>query len=276
MRLIAKLACYWLAVILIIQAATTIQLVASEAIYLENVVCAPYIDHVATDPGLYRYEPFYVKMHRCHGKHPAPNPQNEKCVPRLEGGAVNVSIYVYDQLSNLKILDVLNHTACVQKCSLTQENCSPYEHFRPSLCGCSCNYTLANGRSNCVAPFVWQQSSCNCVCPIDAEKLVCKQRQVFNTEECGCTCKAKFYARCAKRKQIVDEETCYCIEPSTIVGKSRSGCDGGVNGAMLAVVILVEAFVIVFCYYLFYVYCYKHNYLKRKKDKQKRIGWLLS
>ena len=258
--------------IFILQAITTtiniIPFVSSEAIYLKNVDCAPYIDHVATDPGLYRYEPFYVKMHRCHGKDPVPNPKNMKCVPSSVGGTSNVSVYVLDQLSTLTTLDVVNHTACVQKCVISQESCSPYEQFRPSLCDCKCNYTSSNGPSNCFAPFVWSQSACDCKCPLSADTVVCKQRMVFSKEECGCTCKSKFYARCAKRKQIVDEDTCHCIPPSELVGKSRSGCDGGVNGAMLAVVILVEAFLIVFCYYLFYVYCYKHNYLKRKAEKQ--------
>ena len=257
---------HWLTITFIIQA--IIPFVFSQAIYLKNVACAPYIDHVATDPGLYRYEPFYVKMHRCHGKDPVPNPKNMKCVPESEGGTTNVSVFVFDQFSDLKTLEVVNHTACVQKCVISQESCSPFEQFRPALCDCKCNYSPNNGPSNCFEPFVWSHSACNCKCPLSADKVVCKQRMVFSKEECGCTCKSKFYARCAKRKQIVDEETCHCIPPSELVGKSRSGCDGGVNGGMLAVVILAEAFLIVFCYYFFYVYCYKHNYLRRKADKQ--------
>ena len=239
---------------------------------MKNVECGPHLDHVETDPD-YRYEPYFVKMHRCHGKDPVLNPRNEKCVPKRLGGTANVSVYVLNQLNKLITISVLNHTSCVQECVISQDNCSPYEHFSPRVCDCRCNYTSSqDGRSNCEAPFVWQQSACNCMCPVDESRVTCMQRKVFSKEECGCTCKAKFYARCAKRKQIVDQDTCHCIEPSELVGKSQSGCEGGVNGAMLAVVILVEAFVIVFCYYFFYAYCYKYNYLARKADKKKNVS----
>ncbi|XP_066927880.1 uncharacterized protein [Clytia hemisphaerica] len=248
-------------------------ILAADPIHLENVECAPYIDHVATDPNLYRYEPYFVKMHRCHGKHPVPNPKNEKCVPKMQNGKDNVEIIVLTKLGNVHFLNITNHTDCEQRCVISQEDCTPYEQFKSSTCGCSCNYSPSTGPKNCYAPFIWQQSACNCICPKDEHSQVCAKRKVFSKEECGCTCKAKFYARCAKRKQVVDEGTCECVDPEVLVGKSRSGCDGGVNGAMLAVVIIVEAFVIVFCYYFFYRYCYKHNFLGRKKEKNVSSGY---
>lgn len=251
----------------------TFAALASTPVHLPNVDCAPYIDHVPTDPGKYRYEPYYVKLHRCHGKHPVvQNPKNEKCVP-TSNGVQNVTIYAVNQLGKVTQINVVNHTACNQECVISQNDCSPFEYFKKSVCGCSCNYTSVTGPKKCELPLVWQQPSCNCVCPKNADSQVCGRRKEFNKDECGCTCKAKFYARCAKRKQVVDEDTCYCIEPSVIVGKSKSGCDGGVNGAMLAVVIIVEAFVIVFCYYFFYVYCYRHNYLERKNNKNVSSGY---
>ena len=249
---------------LTIQCMVLISTMHAEITVLENVDCAPYEDHVATDPKNYNFDPYYVKIHRCHGKHYAQNPKNVKCVPK-PNGVVKVTYHAMNQQGQIELRTLDNHTACSQECVISQKDCTPYETFRPSTCGCSCdNYTSTTGKQNCEAPFVWQQSSCNCICPLKAETTTCERRKVFSNEECGCVCKAKFYARCAKRQQVVDENECTCVDPAVIVGKSQSGCDGGVNGAMLAVVIIVEAFVIVFCYYFFYVYCYKHNYLRRK------------
>lgn len=248
-------------------------LVQGEITVLRNVDCAPYIDHVATDPENYNYDPYYVKLHRCHGKHYAQNPKNVRCVPKADG-VVPVTYHAVNQLGNLETRTIDNHTACTQECIISQKDCTPFEQFREATCGCSCdNYTSTTGKKNCEAPFIWQQSACNCICPINAATTTCARRKVFSTEECGCVCKAKFYARCAKRQQVVDESICECVDPAVIVGKSRSGCDGGVKGLMLAVVIIVEALVIVLCYFFFYVYCYKHNYLGRKNKKKKNDGF---
>lgn len=247
--------------------------VCSEPITLGNVDCAPYVDYVASDPGLYRFWPMYVEIHRCQGKHFSPNPKNMKCMPTKTGiEKLKYRVTSY-QTGNPIDLTIDNHTACSQQCVVSQANCTPYEHFKAGECGCTCNITKASeGQALCKPPFSWQQNGCNCVCPKPADTN-CGEKRQFNTDLCQCTCSARVYNRCARKKRVVDERTCLCVEPTVVIAKARSDCEGGVNGAMLAVVIIVEAVMIVFCYYFFYVYCYKYNYLGRKNKQHVSSGF---
>lgn len=226
-------------------------------VYLDNVDCDSFVDYVPTDPGLYRYDPLYVKLHRCHGKYYELNPHNRKCVP---SNTSKLNVIVYDKFGQPSTLELANHTECRQVCSITQANCTKYATFDSGLCECSCN----NDKVECPERFTWDRFRCDCKCRQEATE--CNQGKEWSTEECGCTCKSKLIARCAKRGQAINKDSCTCVD-AAVVAKQTSDCEGGVTGAMLAVIILGEAFVIAVCYYFFYVYCYKHNYLGRKANK---------
>ena len=232
--------------------------------FLPNIECGPYTDYVATDPGFHRYSPYFVKLHRCHGANLNGSPRNRKCVP-IESKIQNLKTYGLSA-TGPQILTVKNHTACEYVCSITASSCSEHEKFESKECFCSCKYTKEPTPSPCVTPMYWDQTKCKCVCPYTS--LTCAEMKEFSAELCGCICKQKTNIQCSKRKQIVDESTCYCVPPPAVTaGRSSSGCDGGVKGGILAVIMIFEALAFVVAYFFLYIYCYKRRYLPKKKLK---------
>lgn len=237
--------------------------------YLKNVECNSYIDYVQTDPLKYfRYNPFYVKLHRCHGADSLMNPRNKYCLP-TPTGIQELDIYVINNGNgSYEVMKVQNHTSCAEVCLLDQSECSPYQKFSKDECVCMCQYDKTPDPNPCLSPFRWDKSMCDCICSLDS--MVCPKRQEFNKNDCGCVCKQKFHVRCAKRQMVVDEETCGCIEPTVITGKSTGQeCVGNIKFEMLIIALCLEAFVIIILYLFLYRYCYKVVYFRRKADKER-------
>ena len=64
--------------------------------YLPPVVCGSYMDIVATDiEDHFRYNPYYVRLARCHGANSLANPRNKLCVPTKDGVDTN-RIHVFN------------------------------------------------------------------------------------------------------------------------------------------------------------------------------------
>ena len=236
-----------------------------DPVHLKNIDCGSYVDYVPVDEQFFRYMPYYVELHRCHGANPIVNPQNRQCVPK-DGAVKNVSIYAVE-ISSLKpiVLTVKNYTSCDEKCLLNSSSCTPYQTFEQEICYCECNYTDTPVPNPCARPFVWDKTACNCVCPDSG--LMCEDRKEFNQEVCGCVCQQKFNVLCASRNQYIDQNTCGCIDLAEVRSSARIGCKDGVNGSILAVIMFIEAFLIIASYFVLYVYCYKRKYLSMKNSK---------
>lgn len=235
--------------------------------YLENVNCGSHVDYIPTDPGTYKYDPMYVKLHRCHGKYYEANPHNRRCVPKPDG-IVFLNITMFNRGGNAFTKRVENHTACIQECAISQKNCTPYQTFNSRECDCICNKTA---KAVCPSNLQWDPIKCDCTCQKQAV-ADCGLNKEWSETECGCTCKADIVRLCNSERRSINKDSCLC-DDAPIIAAQSSGCEGGVNGAMLAVIILGEAFIIVVCYYFFYIYCYKHNYLGRKAEKVNNSGY---
>jgi len=238
----------------------------STQLFLPNVDCGPHVDYIETDPGLHRYNPYVVKLHRCHGSNIGANPQNKQCLVDPVG-IKELGIFAFklddNTPSNIK---VQNYTKCKEHCMVNQTSCTPYQNFTSETeCSCKCNYKTTPVPNPCVAPFFWDQSKCNCACPHST--MTCAARKEFDKELCGCVCKQKFNLRCAKRKQILNEQDCTCVDPPIVTGAAQQNCDGGVSGGLLAVIMVLEAFFIIICYLVFYVYCYTRVYKRKQEAK---------
>ncbi|XP_012558836.1 uncharacterized protein LOC105845530 isoform X1 [Hydra vulgaris] len=234
-------------------------------IFLNNVECGSYVDYIPVDEQFFRYMPYYVQLHRCHGANQIVNPQNRECVPK-DGAIKNISILAIEILTQKQtVLTLKNYTSCDEKCRLNSSSCTPYQVFDPEICFCECNYTDIPIPNPCKAPFVWDRTACNCVCPYS--ESMCEERKELSKQVCGCVCKQKYNVLCANQNQYIDQTTCGCINLPDVKSSASIGCRDGVNWAMLAVIMLIEACFIIAAYFVLYVYCYKYKYLKMKNSE---------
>ena len=236
------------------------------AVWLENVHCATYIDYVETDPGYARYLPFIVKLHRCQGSVGVDKPSVKACVP---SNVTEVEIVTQNlQTFRYETIKVLNHTKCTSKCTRDPTTCTPFQRWNPKRCRCDCKTHGEPARDTCCAEKQWSKSHCGCVCR-QPPRSCSHKRQEWSTETCGCRCKPKFYQRCAQLNLTLDLDTCKCMHNLVSNDYNQQGsriCYTTDTATLsLDVVILLcvaEALIIAFAYIIYFVGC-RTNSVKR-------------
>ena len=80
-------------------------------------------------------------------------------------------------------LDVTEHIKCACSCPLSENSCSPAQHFRPELCACQCKDRPA--RQACLdTGRLWNDDTCSCGCVTPKDD--CAPGEVFSMDKYGC------------------------------------------------------------------------------------------
>lgn len=125
----------------------------------KNVDCNTYEDVVPTDERkLYRYIPYYVKIHRCQGKNRWESSTGKICLPTKQKAVVfkvEQRLYASAPLINITLY---NHTSCTTKCKTNSSVCQGSAKWNEYTCTCcsALNNTCASG-------YEWNIYSCACV-----------------------------------------------------------------------------------------------------------------